>query len=133
MEVNYFTILYWFCHTSACICHRYTRVPHPEPPSLLPPLTIPLGRLSAPSPSILYPASNLDWQFVSYLIVYMFQSHSPKSYHPCPLHRVQNTVLYICVSLLSRIQGHHYHLSKFHIYALIYCIGVFLSDLLCSV
>ena len=32
--------------------------------------------------------------------------------------------------LLSRIQGHHYHLSKFHIYTLIYCIGVFLSGLL---
>ena len=27
--------------------------------------------------------------------------------------------------LLSRIQGHHYRLSKFHIYALAYCIGVF--------
>ena len=26
----YFTMLYWFCHTSPCICHRYTRVPHPE-------------------------------------------------------------------------------------------------------
>ena len=25
-----FTILYWFCHTSTCICHGYTRVPHPE-------------------------------------------------------------------------------------------------------
>ena len=35
--------------------------------------------------------------------------------------------------LLSHIQGHHYHLSKFHIYALVYCIGVFLSDLLHSV
>ena len=30
MEVHYFTILYWFCHTSAWIRHRYTRVPHPE-------------------------------------------------------------------------------------------------------
>ena len=29
--------------------------------------------------------------------------------------------------LLSCIQGHRYHLSKFHIYALIYCISVFLS------
>ena len=29
----YFTTLYWFCHTSTCICHRCTRVPHPEPPS----------------------------------------------------------------------------------------------------
>ena len=35
--------------------------------------------------------------------------------------------------LLSRIQGYRYHLSKFHIYALVYCIGVFLSDLLHSV
>ena len=46
---------------------------------------------------------------------------------------VQKTVLYICVSLLSRIQGYHYHLSKFHIYVLVYCIGVFLSGLLHSV
>ena len=28
----------------------------------------------------------------------------------------------VCL-LLSRIQGYHYHLSKFHIYALVYCIG----------
>ena len=27
--------------------------------------------------------------------------------------------------LLSCIQGYHYHLSRFHIYALVYCIGVF--------
>ena len=32
--------------------------------------------------------------------------------------------------LLSRIQGYHYCLSKFHIYVLVYCIGVFLSGLL---
>ena len=37
LEVNYFTILYWFCHTSTWIHHRYTHVPHPEPsPSSLP-------------------------------------------------------------------------------------------------
>ena len=48
-------------------------------------------------------------------------------------HRVQKTVLYICASLLSRIHGYRYHLSKFHIYALVYCIGVFLSGLLHSV
>ena len=35
--------------------------------------------------------------------------------------------------LLSRIQGYCYHLSKFHIYALVCCIGVFLSGLLHSV
>ena len=67
-----FTILYWFCHISTWICHRYTRVPHPEPSSLLPPHTIPLGRPSAPAPSIQYYASNLDWWLVSYMILHMF-------------------------------------------------------------
>ena len=44
------------------------------------------------------------------------------------------SLFFTSVSLsLSRIKGHRYHLSKFHIYALIYCIGVFLSDLLRSV
>ena len=42
MEANYFTILYWFCHTSTWIHHGYTRAPHPEPSSHLPPRTIPL-------------------------------------------------------------------------------------------
>ena len=36
----------------------------------------------APAPSILYPVSNIDWRFFSYMIVYMFQCHSPKSSHP---------------------------------------------------
>jgi len=62
----YFTILYWFCHTSTCIHHGCTCVPHPEPSSQLPPHTIPLGHPSAPPPSFLYPALNLDWRFVSY-------------------------------------------------------------------
>ena len=73
--------------------HRCTHVPHPEPPPLLPTNAIPLGRLSAPAPSILHPASTLDWRFISYVILYMFQCHFPKSSH-----RVQKTVLYICVS-----------------------------------
>ena len=55
------------------------------PHSHLPPCTIPLGHPSAPAPRILYPASNLDWQFISYMILYMFQCHSPKSFHPLPL------------------------------------------------
>ena len=37
-----FTILYWVCHISKWIHHRYICVPHPEPSSLLPPHTIPL-------------------------------------------------------------------------------------------
>ena len=43
-------------------------------------------------------------------------------------------LFYTSVSLLlSCIQVYCYHLSKFHIYALVYCIGVFLSGLLHSV
>ena len=79
-----FIILYWFCQTSKWIRHRYTCAPHPEPSSLVPPHTLPLGRPSAPAPSIQYRASNLDWRLVSY-ILYMFQCHSPKSPHPLPL------------------------------------------------
>ena len=51
----------------------------------LPPHTIPLGLPSAPAPSIQYRASNLDWQLVSYMVLYIFQCHSPKSSHPLPL------------------------------------------------
>ena len=94
----YYTILYWFCHTSTCIWHGCTRVPHPEPPSHLPHHTIPLGHPSAPAPSFLYPASNLDWRFISYMILYMFDAILPNHTRPPLSHRVQKTVLYICVS-----------------------------------
>ena len=80
-----FTILYWFCHISKWICHRYTCVLHPEPSSLLPPHTIPLGCPSAPAPSTQDCALNMDWWLVSYMILYIFQCHSPKSSHPLPL------------------------------------------------
>ena len=81
----YFIILYWFCHTSTWIHHGCTWVTNLEPPSHLLPYNISLGHPSAPAPSILYPTSNLDWQFISYMILYMFQCHSPKSSHPLPL------------------------------------------------
>ena len=53
--------------------------------------------------------------------------------HPCFSHRAQKSVLYILSLLLSLISGHHYHLSKVHICVVIYCIVIFLSDLLHSV
>ena len=81
----YFTILNWFCHTLTWIRHGCTCVPHPETPSHLPPHTIPLGHSSALASSTLSHASNLDWQFISYVIIYMFQCHSPILCHPLPL------------------------------------------------
>ena len=74
----YFTILYWFCHTLTWIHHRCTWVPKHEPPFHLTPHIISLDHPRAPAPSILYHASNIDWRFVSYMIVYMFQCHSPR-------------------------------------------------------
>ena len=93
----YFIILYWFCHTSTYICHGCTHVPHPEPPTYLPPHTIPLGHPSATAPSFLYSASNLDWRFIFYMILYMFQCHSPKS-SPSP--KESKRLFYTPVSLL---------------------------------
>ena len=53
---------------------------------------------------------------------------------PLPSPTETKRLFYTSVSLLpSCIQGFHYHLSKFHLYVLVYCIGVFLSGLLHSV
>ena len=127
MEVNYFTILYWFCHTSTWIRHRCTRVSHPDPPSYLPPHTIPLGHPSAPASSFLYPASNLDWRFVSYMILYMFQCHSPKSSPRTESKRL----FYTSVSLLlSRIQMVTITLS-FYYFHISYCLFIPVNRIIC--
>ena len=126
-----FTILYWFCHISTWICHRYTRVPHPEPSSfpILSLWVIPVHQPQASS------IMHRTWTGDSFRIWYYTCFNVILPNHPTLSlsHRVQKTVLYSASFLLSRIQGYHYHLSKFHIYALVYCIGVFLSGLLHSV
>ena len=136
----YFTKLYWFCHTSTCIHHGCTCVPHPEPSSLLPPHTISgiihtnSGSSQCASPK--HPESciepGLATRFIHDILhVSMpFSQIIPPSSSPTESKRL----FYTSVSLLlSRIQGCRYHLSKFHIYALVYRIGVFLSGLLHSV
>ena len=132
MEANYFTMLYWFCHTLTWIHHGYICVPHPDPSFHLPPHPIPLGHPSAQAPSTLYHASNLDLQFVSHIshVSMPFSQIIPPLPSPTESKRLFTTSVSL---LLSRIQGYCYHLSKFHMYALVYCIGVFLSGLLHSV
>ena len=121
-----------FCHTLTWISHGFTCVPHPEPPSHLPPHPIPLGHPSAPALStcLMHPTWTGDlfhpWQYTCFNVV--LSDHPTFAFS----HRVQKSVLYICL-FMSCIQGYRYHLSKFHIYALVYCIGVFLSGLLHSV
>ena len=43
---------------------------------------------------------------------------------PSPSPTESKRLFYTPVSLLlSHIQGYHYHLSRFHMYVLVYCIG----------
>ena len=123
MEANYFTILYWFCHTSTWIRHGYTRSPSWNPPlTSLPIPSLWVIPVHQPQASCIM---HRTWTGHSFHIWYytcfnaIFPNHPTLSLS----HRVQKTVLYTSVSLLlSRIQGYCYHLSKLHIYALVYCI-----------
>ena len=70
----YFILLYntvWFCHTLTWIPMGVHAFPNMNPPSHLLPHKISLGHPRAPAPSRLYPASDIDWRFDSYMIVYM--------------------------------------------------------------
>ena len=59
---------------------------------------------------------------------FIVQLSHPYIISPSPSPRESKRLFYTSVSLLlSHIQGYCYHLSKFHIYELVYCIGVFLS------
>ena len=105
-----FTILYWFCHTLTWI--RYGS----QPWTPLPPHIISLDHPCAPAPSILYPVSNIDWQFVSTCFLHVSMPFS-QVIPPSPSPTESKSPFYISVSLLlSRIRGHHYHLSKYILY-----------------
>ena len=71
----------------------------------------------------------------SFLIWYYtcFNAILPNQSPPSLSHRVQKTVLYICVSFVVSHTGLSLPSFKFHIYTLVYCIGIFLSGLLHSV
>ena len=93
-----FTILYWFCHISEWICHRYTCVPYPEPSFLLPPRpslwVIPVHQPQASS------IVHRTWTSDSFHIWYYTCFNAILPNHPTLFlsHRVQKTVLYVNVS-----------------------------------
>ena len=125
--------MYWFCHTSTWISHRCTCVPHPESPSHFSP-SHSSGSSQCTSPE--HPVSCIDpglvirFTYANIHVSMPFSQIIPPSSSPTESQRL----FYTSESLLpSRIQGNRYHLSKFHMYALVYCIGVFLSGLLHSV
>ena len=72
------------------------------------------------------------WTGNSFLIWYYTYFNAILPNHPpTPSPTESKRLFYTSASLLlSRIQGYHYHLSKFHIYGLVCCIDVFLSGLL---
>ena len=119
----FFTILHWFCHTSTCIRHGVHVFPILNPP----PTSLPIPSLWVipvhhPQASCIL---HRTWTGDSFLIWYytcinaILPNHPP---HPSPTE--SKRLFYTSVSLLlSRKQGCRYHLSKFHIYALVYCIG----------
>ena len=115
--IFYFTILYWFCHTSTWIHHGCTRVPNPEHP-LPPPSTYHLsGSSQCTRPK--HPVSCIEPGLAIHFTYDIIHVSMPFSQiiPPLPSPTESKRLFYTSVSLLlSRIQGYHYLLSKFHIY-----------------
>ena len=134
MEGDNFTIIWWVLphiYMNQPWVHMCSPILNP-PPASLPTLYPGFSQSSG----FEYPASCIKLALVMYfnMIIYMFQCYSLKSSHPRLLSKSPKACSLTSVSLLlSCIYSHHYSLSKFHIYVLICCIGVTLSDLLHSV
>ena len=104
------------------------------PPTSLPVPYHPSGSSQCASPK--HPESCIEPGLATRFIYDIIYVSMPSSQiiPPSPSPTESKRLFYTSLSfLLSRTQGRHYHLSKFHIYALVYCIGVFLSGLLHSV
>ena len=129
----YFTLQY--CTGFAIHWHECAMGVH-EFPILNPPPTPYHLSGSSPCSSPKHPVSCIEHRLALHFLHDSIHVSMPFSQiiPPSPSPTESKSPLYTSVSLLlSCIQGHHYHLSKFHIYVLVYCIGVFLSGLLHSV
>ena len=105
----YNNVVYMWMNTFTWISHGCTCVPHPDPPSHLPPHPIPQGHPSAPSLSTLPHASNLDWRSISHMIIYIFQRYSLKSSHTCLLPQSPKVCsLRLCKERILKTPQHTY-------------------------
>ena len=117
-------------HESATCVHVFP-ILNPLPP---PSPYHPSGSSQCTSPK--HPVSCIEPRLAICFLYDMIHVSMPFSQiiPPSPSPTESKRLFYTSVSLLlSRIQAYHYHLSKFHIYVLVYCIGVFLSGLFHSV
>ena len=86
----------------------------------------PSGSSQCTSPK--HPVSCIEPGLATHFIYDIIHISMPFSHiiPPSPSPTESKRLFYTSVFLLlSLIQGYCYHLSKFHIYALVYCIGVF--------
>ena len=123
------TLQYCICfaihqHESAMSVHLCPILKPLPPPSLY----HPSGSSQHPSPehpvSCIEPGLALRFTYDIIHVSMPFSQIIPSLPSPTESKRL----FYTSVSLLlSLIQGYRYHLSKFHIYALVYCIAVFHS------
>ena len=134
MEANYFTILWWFL-PYIDINQPWVYISSPSWSPLLPPSpSHPSGSSQCTSPE--HPVSCMEPGLATHFTNDNLHVSMPFShiFLPSPSSTESKRLFNTSVSLLlCLIQGYCYHLSKFHIYALVYCIGVFLSGLLYSV
>ena len=133
IHFNWRLITLQYCIGFAIHQHESTKGVHVLPilkPLLPPSPSHPSGSSQCTSPehsvSCMEPGLAICFTYDNIHVSMLFSQIIPLS--PSPTE--SKSLFFTSVSfLLSRTQGHHYHLSKFHIYALIHCIDVFLSDL----
>ena len=126
-ELNWITLQY--CIGFATHQHKSATGVHVFPILTPPPTSVPIPSLWVipvyqPQASCIL---HRTWTGDSFLIWYYTYFNAILPSHPTLASPSESKRLfYTSVSLLlSRIQGYRYHLSKFHIYVLVYCIGVF--------